>query len=89
MNGRKDHRERLASLLDEVAVREGVQYTLVEGVELARVSTPVPRAPIVYHPKILLVGQGRKRAYLGGEVYRYDAYDFLVLSAPSAGGVRA
>ena len=42
----------------------------------------MPRAPVVYQPKILIVGQGRKRAYLGGEVYRYDAYNYLVLSVP-------
>jgi AraC-like DNA-binding protein len=82
MSDQGDNRQRLASLLDEVAVQEGVQRTLVEGVEVVRVSQPVPRAPIVYQPKILIVGQGRKRAYLGGEVYRYDAYNYLVLSVP-------
>jgi AraC-like DNA-binding protein len=82
MNGQGDNRKRLASLLDEVAVDEGVQRTPVEGVEVARVSRPVPRAPIVYQPRILIVGQGRKRAFLGGEVYRYDAYNYLVLSVP-------
>jgi AraC-like DNA-binding protein len=51
-------------------------------VEVTRVSTPVPRAPVVYQPKILIAGQGRKRAYLSGEVYRYDAYNYLVLSVP-------
>ena len=49
---------------------------------MTRISKPVPRAPVVYQPKILIVGQGRKRAYLGGEVYRYDAYNYLVLSVP-------
>ena len=49
---------------------------------MVRVSESVPRAPVVYQPKILIVGQGRKRAYLGGEVYRYDAYNYLVLSVP-------
>jgi AraC-like DNA-binding protein len=77
-----DTSKRLASLLDEVAVHEGTHRTLVEGVEVSRVSKPVPRAPVVYQPKILVVGQGRKRAYLGGEVYRYDAYNYLVLSVP-------
>ena len=77
-----DTAKRLASLLDEVAVHEGTHRTLVEGVEVSRVSKPVPRAPVVYQPKILVVGQGRKRAYLGGEVYRYDAYNYLVLSVP-------
>src|SRR6201996_1408907 len=82
MKGQTDNRQRLASLLSDVAVHEGTQQTLVEGVQGARGSKPVPRAPIVYQPKILIVGQGRKRAYLGGEVYQYDAYNYLVLSVP-------
>ena len=82
MKGQSDHRGRLASLLGEIAVEEGMQRTLVEGVEVLRASKPVPRAPIVYQPRILIVGQGRKRAYLGGETYQYDAYNYLVLSVP-------
>jgi AraC-like DNA-binding protein len=82
MIGQSDNRMRLASLLGEVAVQEGIHGTSVQGVEVVRVSRSVPRAPIVYVPKILIVGQGRKRAYLGGEVYRYDAYNYLVLSVP-------
>jgi hypothetical protein len=82
MKGQSDNRRRLAGLLNEVAVHEGTQRTLVEGVEVTRVSKPVPRAPVVYQPKILIVGQGRKRVYLGGAVYRYDAYNYLVLSVP-------
>ena len=70
MNGQNDTRKRLASLLNEVAVHEGTQRTLVEGVEVTRISKSVPRTPVVYQPKILIVGQGRKRAYLGGEVYQ-------------------
>ncbi len=82
MNGQSDNRQQLASLLDEIAVQEGTQQTLVEGVEVSRISQSMPRAPVVYQPKILIVGQGRKRAYLGGEIYRYDAYNYLVLSVP-------
>jgi AraC-like DNA-binding protein len=82
MTGQSDNRKRLASLLNEVAVNEGTHRTLVEGVDVSRVSRPVPRAPVVYQPKVLFVGQGRKRAYLGGEVYQYDAYNYLVLSVP-------
>jgi AraC-like DNA-binding protein len=82
MNDQSDNRARLARLLGEVAVHEGIQRTLIDGVNVGRVSTSVPRAPVVYEPKILVVGQGRKRAYLGGEVYRYDAYNYLVLSVP-------
>src|SRR3954468_11242413 len=82
MKGQNDNREQPASPPGEVAVHEGVHRTVVEGVEVVRVSKPVPRAPVVYQPKILIVGQGRKRAYLGGAVYRYDAYNYLVLSVP-------
>src|SRR3954471_20399985 len=82
MSDQGDHRGRLASLLGEVAVEEGMQRTLVEGVDVFRASESVPRAPIVYQPRILVVGQGRKRAHLGGETYRYDAYNYLVLSVP-------
>src|SRR4051812_415634 len=82
MNEQGDQRERLARLLGEIAVGEGMQRTLIEGVEVFRATESVPRAPIVYQPRILIVGQGRKRAYLGGETYEYDAYNYLVLSVP-------
>ncbi len=37
---------------------------------------------MVYRPHILIVGQGWKRAYLGGEVYTYDPANYLVLAVP-------
>lgn len=78
----QNNRERLAQLLDEVAVREGIQQTLVEGVRVARHSEPRPRTPAVYEPMIVVVGQGRKYGYLGDEVYAYDPFNYLVLSVP-------
>jgi AraC-like DNA-binding protein len=56
--------------------------TPVEGVEVFRASARIPRAPIVYLPRILIVAQGRKRAFLGGETYLYDPCNYLVLSVP-------
>ncbi|AGA25486.1 AraC family transcriptional regulator [Singulisphaera acidiphila] len=82
MEGQLDTHKRLASLLNKVAVHEGVHRTLVEGVEVARISKPSPRAPMVYQPNIIVLGQGRKRAYLGDEVYSYDAFNYLTLSVP-------
>jgi AraC-like DNA-binding protein len=82
MEGQAETRNRLKSLLNEVAVREGVHQTLIEGVEVARVSKSCPRAPMVYQPNIIVLGQGRKRAYLGNEVYCYDAFNYLTLSVP-------
>jgi AraC-like DNA-binding protein len=37
---------------------------------------------MVYQPNIIVLGQGRKRAYLDGEVYCYDAFNYLILSIP-------
>ena len=82
MDDRAKYQERLAGLLDEIAVGEGLQPTTVGGVHVFRGSQSVPRAPMVYRPHIIVVGQGRKRAYLGGEVYQYDPANYLVLAVP-------
>jgi AraC-like DNA-binding protein len=82
MDHRTVEQKRLASLLNELAVQEGPQRTLVEGVELSRRSEPSQRIPVVYQPNIVIVGQGGKRCYLGGQVYQYDPFNYLVLSVP-------
>lgn len=82
MNRQIDNRQRLAKLLSELAIHEGVNQTLVEGVELSRRSESMPRIPVVYEPKIIIVGQGRKRCYLGDRVYQYDPFNYLVLTVP-------
>jgi AraC-like DNA-binding protein len=82
MDGQKDNRKRLASLLNEVAVHEGTYQMPVDGVQVSRASKSMPRHPAVYQPKIVVVGQGRKRGYLGDEVYVYDPFNYLALSVP-------
>jgi AraC-like DNA-binding protein len=77
-----EKRDRLAVLLNEVAAKEGIHPTLVEGVGVARHSSPLPRTPVVYEPVIVFVGQGRKRSYLGDQVYVYDPATYFVLSVP-------
>jgi AraC-like DNA-binding protein len=77
-----DARNRLSRLLDEVAVVEGQTETAVTGVRVLRRSEPLPRAPMVYHPNIVIVGQGQKRAYVGDEVYTYNPFNYLVSSVP-------
>ena len=63
-------------------MEEGLQPTRIEGVHVFKGSKSVPRAPMVYRPHIIIVGQGRKHAYLGGEVYTYDPANYLVLAVP-------
>ncbi|HZS61597.1 MAG TPA: AraC family transcriptional regulator, partial [Gemmatimonadaceae bacterium] len=70
---------RLSVLLDSLATREGTHPTSVPGVELARTSYS-GRCPVMYEPMIYIMGQGRKRGFLGGEILRYDPDNYLVLS---------
>lgn len=77
-----DTRTRLARLLDEVAAEEGMHDTPIPGVRVVRRSEPIARAPMIYLPNILIVGQGQKRAYVGDEVYTYNPFNYLVSSVP-------
>ena len=73
---------RMTALLGSLASGQGIQPTILDGVNLMRVSQPIPRMPVLYEPGIVIVGQGRKRGYLGDQVYTYDAHNYLVLSVP-------
>jgi AraC-like DNA-binding protein len=82
MASENENRERLACLLNEVATNEGIHPTRVEGVGVARHSSSIPRTSVVYEPVIVFVGQGRKRSYLGDQVYEYDPATYFALSVP-------
>jgi AraC-like DNA-binding protein len=41
-----------------------------------------PRAPVVYQPGIFILVQGRKRGFLGDQMYVYDQHNYLVTSVP-------
>ncbi len=73
---------RLIELLEALAVRDGSHRTAIEGVELWRASTSIPRHPVVYQPKIVIIAQGCKQGYLGDQTYRYDSHNYLVLAVP-------
>jgi AraC-like DNA-binding protein len=75
-------RDRMTTLLRGLAIREGIHPTILEGVQLMRANRPLARTPVLYEPGIVIVGQGRKRGYLGDQVYTYDAHNYLVLSVP-------
>jgi len=72
----------MTELLNQLTTGEGVRPTILDGVKLMRADRPLPRMPVLYEPGIVIVGQGRKRGYLGDQVYTYDAYNYLVLSVP-------
>ncbi len=72
----------MTSLLGALAAKEGMHPSALEGVQLMRASRPIPRMQVLYEPGIVIVGQGRKRGYLGDQVFTYDAHNYLVLSVP-------
>lgn len=73
---------QLVSLLDRLTPLEGYNLTALPGVRLLRSNRPLLRTPVLYEPGIVIVGQGRKRGYLGEEVYVYDAQHYLAVSVP-------
>ncbi|AMV20767.1 HTH-type transcriptional activator RhaS [Planctomyces sp. SH-PL14] len=73
---------RLTELLGTLATSDGIGSTILDGVKVMRSSQSIPRTPVLYEPSIVVVGQGRKRGYLGDRVYTYDAHNYLVLSVP-------
>lgn len=73
---------QLVSLLDRLAPLEGYNLTALPAVRLLRSNRPLLRTPVLYEPGIVIVGQGRKRGYLGEEVYVYDAQHYLAVSVP-------
>ncbi|MDT3487521.1 AraC family transcriptional regulator [Stenotrophomonas maltophilia] len=73
---------RMVGLLQTLAVEEGYTLTPMPGVRLLRSNRPLARTPVLYDPGVVIVCQGVKRGYLGGQVYQYDAQHYLAVSVP-------
>ncbi len=80
--GSDRHDRILARLLEPLATQQGCSESVLGGVRLIRSDRFLPRTPVIYEPSIVVIAQGRKIGYLGDKVYRYDAYNYLVLSVP-------
>ena len=65
-----------------LATGEGMQPTVVEGVDLMRTNRPTPLTPVLYEPSIVVVAQGRKIGHVGGRTFCYDPDNYLVLTLP-------
>ncbi|WP_438391522.1 AraC family transcriptional regulator [Caballeronia sp. DA-9] len=75
-------RRETVALLYELAPIEGYNLSALPDVRFVRSNRPLTRTPVLYDPGIVIVCQGRKRGYLGEEVYLYDADHYLVVSVP-------
>ena len=69
----------LAGLIEKHAVREGRTATPLPGLEVFRADAATPLRCAIYDPCLIIVAQGRKRAFLGGETYEYSPSSYLVL----------
>ena len=54
--------------------------TPIQGLNLHRWETPTEPTSYMLAPSICMIGQGRKRLFLGEDIYIYDAHRFLITS---------
>ncbi|MBN3817361.1 AraC family transcriptional regulator [Paraburkholderia sp. Se-20369] len=74
--------ERMIALLSALAPDEGYNLTALPSVRVLRSNRALSRTPVLYDPGIVIVCQGSKRGYFGGQRYRYDAHHYLAVSVP-------
>jgi AraC-like DNA-binding protein len=77
-----DTQHRMVELLKRLTHQDGANPSVLDCVTLMRASVARPRTPVMYEPSIFIVCQGRKRGFLGDQVFVYDAQQYLVLSVP-------
>jgi AraC-like DNA-binding protein len=75
-----ERQQDLAARVARLAPTDGPHQTKFPSLALVRTSVPTVRMPAVYQPSLCVVVQGRKRALLNGEVFHYDALNYLVVS---------
>jgi AraC-like DNA-binding protein len=76
------NRKRMVALLRALAPNEGYNLTALPSVRILRSNRPLSRTPVLYDPGIVIVCQGRKRGYLGDQLYLYDERQYLAVSVP-------
>lgn len=74
--------KRMVSVLHALAPNEGYNLTALPSVRILRSNRALSRTPVLYDPGIVIVCQGRKRGYFGGQLYLYDEHHYLAVSMP-------
>ncbi|WP_353979719.1 AraC family transcriptional regulator [Salinicola endophyticus] len=74
--------QAIIALLERFAPDEGYNLTTLSDVRFLRSNRPLASTPVLYDPGIVIVCQGQKRGFFGGQVYRYDARHYLAVSVP-------
>ncbi|OLS60540.1 hypothetical protein PSEMO_45830 [Pseudomonas putida] len=81
-NGKDPSSARMVQLMNQLAPLEGYNLSPLDDVRFLRSNRPLTRTPVLYEPGIVILCQGRKRGYLGDDIYVYDAQHYLVVSVP-------
>ena len=79
---RTDKLRKLAAMVAQHTAQEGVSYTGIESLGTFKATSTRMRMPDYYEPAIVIVGQGKKRCYIGNQAYEYGAGDYLILFLP-------
>ena len=74
--------ERIATLMQELAINEGDTESLLDGIALFRVSASRSKYAVMSCPGVTIIGQGSKTCSVGDQVCTCDAYNYLVMSVP-------
>jgi len=82
MKSPETQQQRMVRLIDRLAPDQGLTKTVLDGVKLSRANHSYRKAPVLYEPCIVFIAQGRKRGFLGDDVFVYDEQHYLVLSVP-------
>ncbi|MGI2115734.1 AraC family transcriptional regulator [Shewanella frigidimarina] len=72
----------IATLMAQLAPKEGVNTTHLAGVRMFRGSQYASRGPLCYSQGVLIVGQGKKRVYIEDQSFDYDRQHSLVMTVP-------
>jgi len=76
------NQRKIKALLNELATREGLHPTVIDGVNLARSDSDSPRRPVLYQPSICVLVSGHTKGYIGSHCITYDENNYLVLPIP-------
>lgn len=75
-----NQQKTLASLIEQHVAEDGVHATAIPRVSLIRMSQPTAPIHTLHDPALCIVAQGKKQVFLGEQVYRYDAQQYLIVS---------
>lgn len=75
-------REKIRDLILRHAPAHGTADVPIDGLQLIRVTAPVPTVPTIYPASICFLVDGQKRVYFGGEAVTYGGGSFLCCAMP-------